>query len=84
LDLSALSGLAQGTSFAVAEASNAIIGAFDNVTPGFAVDYRPNQVVVTIVPEPGRAAAILLGACLMPSFLRPRRRNRRASISVRS
>jgi hypothetical protein len=82
LDLSALSGLAEGTSFAVAETSNAIIGVFDNVTPGFAVDYQPHEVVVTVVPEPRGAAAILLGAGLVPAFLRPRRRNRGASIGV--
>jgi hypothetical protein len=75
LDLSAFSGLAEGTSFAVAEVSNGIVGVFDHVTPGFTVDYQPHEVVVSVVPEPCGIAC--LGACAISSSLVLRRRRPR-------
>jgi hypothetical protein len=77
LDLSFTQTPTATTSFTIATYTGNLVGAFDNVTPGFTVDYStPGQVIVTGVPEPSSIAFASLGAVAMLQRRRHRCRRR--------
>jgi hypothetical protein len=72
LELSALGGPVVDS--VIATYTGTLSGTFDQVTPGFLVDYSANQVRVTAVPEPGAVAVIAM--CGSLTCARVRRRPR--------
>jgi hypothetical protein len=77
LNLSLAPGAVFSTPYEIASYTGALTGTFENVTPGFVVDYsQPGEILVTAVPEPSICALLGGGACLVLGRRRRRDKSR--------
>ncbi|HEY7116333.1 MAG TPA: hypothetical protein VH475_07100, partial [Tepidisphaeraceae bacterium] len=81
LQLVAADDVAPGTSFVIATFGGSLTGAFDQVTPGYAVSYdTPHEIVVTAVPEPRGIGSLFATAGIAGLLRRRRFANRGAGV----